>query len=221
MPTLKATKREEKGTRNARRLRAAGNVPAVMYGHGEATTELSLPTHEIELALLHGERVLDIEIDGNTENALVHDVQYDTFGQELLHVDLVRVNLNETVEVTVPVVLRGTPKGTDEGGMLQQITAEVTVECLVRNIPEEIRVYVNDLEIGDTLFASDLEVEDGKIIEDPETPIASVTFISEEEVAEGEEEEGAALAEPEVIGEAEREEEAEGEGEGAAPEGEE
>ncbi|MFP4214301.1 MAG: 50S ribosomal protein L25 [Phycisphaerae bacterium] len=216
MPTLKATKRENKGTRAARRLRAEGHVPAVLYGHGEATSELTLPTHEIELALLHGERVLDIEVDGNTENALIHDVQYDTFGQILLHVDLVRVNLNESVEVTVPVVLRGTPKGTDEGGMLQQITAEVTVECLVRNIPEDIRVYVNDLEIGDTLFVRDLEVEDGKIMDDPETPVASVTFISEEEVAEGEEEEGVSLAEPEVIGEAEAEEEGEG-----TPEGEE
>ncbi|MFP4435417.1 MAG: 50S ribosomal protein L25 [Planctomycetota bacterium] len=216
MPTLKATKRENKGTRAARRLRAEGHVPAVLYGHGEATSELTLPTHEIELALLHGERVLDIEVDGNTENALIHDVQYDTFGQILLHVDLVRVNLNESVEVTVPVVLRGTPKGTDEGGMLQQITAEVTVECLVRNIPEDIRVYVNDLEIGDTLFVRDLEVEDGKIMDDPETPVASVTFISEEEVAEGEEEEGVSLAEPEVIGEVEAEEEGEG-----TPEGEE
>jgi large subunit ribosomal protein L25 len=216
MPTLKATKRENKGTRASRRQRADGQVPAVLYGHGEATSELALPTHDIELALLHGERVLDIEIDGNTENALIHDVQYDTFGQILLHVDLVRVNLNESVEVTVPVVLRGTPKGTDEGGMLQQITAEVTVECLVRNIPEDIRVYVNDLEIGDTLFVRDLEVEDGKIMDDPETPVASVTFISEEEVAEGEEEEGVSLAEPEVIGEVEAEEEGEG-----TPEGEE
>lgn len=216
MPTLKATKRDNKGTRAARRMRAEGHVPAVLYGHGEATAELTLPTHEIELALLHGERVLDIEVDGNTENALIHDVQYDTFGQILLHVDLVRVNLNESVEVTVPIVLRGTPKGTDEGGMLQQITAEVTVECLVRNIPEDIRVYVNDLEIGDTLFVRDLEVENGKIMDDPETPVASVTFISEEEVAEGEEEEGVSLAEPEVIGEVEAEEEDQ-----AAPEGEE
>ncbi len=216
MPTLKATKRDNKGTRAARRMRAEGHVPAVLYGHGEATAELTLPTHEIELALLHGERVLDIEVDGNTENALIHDVQYDTFGQILLHVDLVRVNLNESVEVTVPIVLRGTPKGTDEGGMLQQITAEVTVECLVRNIPDDIRVYVNDLEIGDTLFVRDLEVENGKIMDDPDTPVASVTFISEEEVAEGEEEEGVSLAEPEVIGEVEAEEEDQ-----AAPEGEE
>ncbi|MFP4052786.1 MAG: 50S ribosomal protein L25 [Phycisphaerae bacterium] len=211
MATMKATKREDSGTRAARRLRSEGLTPAIMYGHGEASVSLAVNTHEVELAILHGERVLDIELEGKTENALIKDVQYDTFGQEILHVDLTRVNLDEMVEVYVPVILRGTPTGVTEGGMLQQVTAEVAVECKVRDIPEEIRLDVNDMQIGDSFHAADLVLPtEGTIVDDPETVICTVSFVTEEEEAEeGAEEE--ALLEPEVIGEKEEEEGEEGE----------
>ncbi len=180
-------------------------MPAIMYGHGQESVSLAVNTHEVELALLHGERVLDIEMEGGTESVLIKNVQYDTFGQEILHIDLTRVNLNEVVEVYVPVILRGTPAGVKEGGMLQQVTAEVAVECMVRDIPDEIRLDVNGMEIGDSFHASDLVLPtEGTIVDDPETVICTLSVVTEEEEPEEAAEEEAVL-EPEVIGEKEEE----------------
>ncbi len=209
---LKISKRDGRGTREARRLRKQGLTPGILYGHGEENLAFQTSSHDVELAIQHGERVLDLDIEGKSENALIKDVQYDTYGMEILHVDLTRVNLNETVEIDVPISLLGTPKGAEEGGVLQPILTELTVECMVRSIPDEIEIRVNDMEIGDTLTVADLELPDGvKAIDEPEAPVCSVTFITEEEVEEEPEEGLDVAAEPEVIGEKPEEDE-EGEG---------
>lgn len=200
MARLKATKREALGTRKVRPLREQGKVPAVVYGHGEAAEPITLDKHDVELAVLHGERLLEVNIDGSPQNVLFKEIQYDTFGQEILHVDLARVSLDERVEVTVPIELRGTPAGAADGGVLQQVAAEAQVECLVTAIPEEIRVSVNDLKIDDAIYMRDLPLRDGvKLLEDEDAMVCSVTVVAEEEVEEAEAEE-AAVAEPEVIG---------------------
>jgi len=206
MAVIKATERPELGTRKVRRLRAKGLIPAVVYGHGEQAQSITLNEHEVELAILHGERLLELDVDGKTQNVLIKDVQYDTFGHAVLHVDLTRVDLDERVEVTVPIVLKGTPIGvTDEDGMLQQTTTEVSVECPVRAIPDEIAVTVTGLRVGDTLNVSDLPLPDGaKILDDAETHVASVRVVAEE-VEEEAVVEGTGV-EPEVIGEKPEEE---------------
>ena len=200
MAMIKATKRGELGTRQVRRLRQKGLIPAVIYGHGEQTQSLTLNEHEVKLAILHGERLLEIDCDGKKENALIKDVQYDTFGQEVLHVDLTRVSLDERVEVTVPIVLKGTPTGvTEDGGMLQQTATEIRVECPVQAIPEEIVVMVTEMKVGDRLAMSELPMPDGaRLLDDAEAAVAIVRMVAEEEVPPVEEE---AAAEPEVIGE--------------------
>ena len=200
MAMIKATKRGELGTRQVRRLRQKGLIPAVIYGHGEQTQPLTLNEHEVKLAILHGERLLEIDCDGKKENALIKDVQYDTFGQEVLHVDLTRVSLDERVEVTVPIVLKGTPTGvTEDGGMLQQTATEIRVECPVQAIPEEIVVMVTEMKVGDRLAMSELPMPDGaRLLDDAEAAVAIVRMVAEEEVPPVEEE---AAAEPEVIGE--------------------
>ena len=200
MAMIKATKRGELGTRQVRRLRQKGLIPAVIYGHGEQTQPLTLNEHEVKLAILHGERLLEIDCDGKKENALIKDVQYDTFGQEVLHVDLTRVSLDERVEVTVPIVLKGTPTGvTEDGGMLQQTATEIRVECPVQAIPEEIVVMVTEMKVGDRLVMSELPMPDGaRLLDDAEAAVAIVRMVAEEEVPPVEEE---AAAEPEVIGE--------------------
>ena len=206
MAVLKAKKRTEKGTHAARRLRKQGLIPGILYGHGEETLSLTFQSHEVELAVLHGERLLTIDVEGQSENALIKEIQYDTFGQDILHLDLTRVDLNERVEVTVPVVLRGTPAGLDEGGVLQQVTNDVNIECLVRSIPEEFRVMINELNVGDSLQLSDIELpEDAKLLDDPDTVLCSMNVVAEEEVAVAEEE-GEGAGEPEVIGEKAEEE---------------
>jgi large subunit ribosomal protein L25 len=158
--------------------------------------------HDVESAVFHGERLLEIELDGKKENVLIKEVQYDTFGQEVIHVDLARVRLDERVEVTVPILLRGTPAGVSEGGVLQQAANEVTLECLVSEIPEEIALQVTDLNVGDAQYMRDLPLAEGaKLLSDSDAMVCSVIVIAEEEappeVEEGEE----AAAEPEIIGE--------------------
>jgi len=199
---LKANKRTQVGTRAVRKLRKAGSIPGIIYGHSEAPLAITTSEHDVELALQHGERVLEMDVDGETINVLIKDVQYDTFGHEVLHVDLTRVNLDERVEVTVPVVLRGTPAGAEEGGVLSQNTSDVTIECVVTAIPEELRVDVNAMKIGDVLHLSDLTLPEGaELVDEPEAVLCSVQLVAEEEEEEEEEavedEQG---AEPEVIG---------------------
>ena len=206
---MKATTRSELGTRKARVLRKQGLIPAVIYGHGKDCLSVTLNEHDFNLAMHHGERLLEVDLEGKTENVLIKDVQYDTYGQVVLHVDLTRVNLDERVEVTVPIVLRGTPAGSADGGVLQQSAAEARIECVVTGIPEDVRLQVNDLNVGDSLTMADLELPEGAtLLDEPDTTICTVIVIAEEEEAPAEEEQGA--AEPEVIGE-KKEEDAEGE----------
>ena len=208
MAMLKATKRSERGSRKAQKLREQGLIPGVIYGHGAATESITISEHDVEQALYHGERVLEIDVEGDQLNALIKDVQWDTFGQVVLHVDLTRVDLDERVEVAVNVHLRGTPVGTEEGGVLTQTIDQIQVACAVRSIPEEITHLVTEMKLNDTLTAGELNLPEGvELLEDPETVIASVTFVAEEpeEAEEGEGEE--APTEPELIGRATQEEE--------------
>jgi len=203
MATLKLNGREKTGTREARRLREQGLIPAIIYGHGEPSQPVTMARHDIELAIQHGERLLQAEVDGKEGNFLIKDVQYDYLGQNVLHVDLTRVRLDERVEVTVPIELRGTPVGVEqEDGVLTKQLAEIALECVVTSIPEQVRVSVNDLHVDDSVRVSDLELPEGvKVLEDPETVIASVALVAEEEEAAPAEAAAEAAAEPEVIGE--------------------
>lgn len=211
MAVLKAAKRDDLGTRRVRRLRKVGKIPAIIYGHKKDPLAVTLEEHDVELAIQHGQRVLEIDLDGRKENVLLKDVQYDTFGQHVLHVDLARVNLDERVQVTVPIVLRGTPAGAKEDGVLRQIASELNIECLVTSIPDDIRVSVTELNVGDSLLVKDLPLQEGATaLDDPESMVCTVTVIAEEVEEAAEEVEGA--AEPEVIGE--KPEEGEGEEEG-------
>ena len=211
MALLKLNKRDELGTRPSRRLRSQGLVPAIVYGHGEANVPVSVQAHDIELAVQHGEQLIQADVDGQQENFLIKDVQYDYTGLHILHVDLTRVSLDERVTVTVSVVLRGTPVGVEtEDGVLTQHLDELECECLVTEIPEELRVSVNELHVDEVLRVADMELPEGLLVRvDPETPVASVSVVAEEEAVAAEEVEE---AEPEVVGEKKEEEEPGGEG---------
>jgi large subunit ribosomal protein L25 len=215
MATLKATKRGEFGTQKARRLRSKGMVPAIIYGHGAETVAVTVNGHDVAAAVQHGSRLLEVDLEGRKENVLIKEIQYDTFGKVILHVDLTRVDLDERVEVTVPIVLRGKPVGAEQDGVLQQVLSEIEVECPVIAIPEEVRVPVNDLNVDDSLKAGQIQLPEGsRLLTDPDTLVCMVTIIAEEEEAPAEE----APAEPEVIGEkAEEGEEAEEEAEKPKP----
>src|SRR5438270_8508974 len=139
--------RDGRGTRAARRLRKHGLVPAVLYGHKEATVAVALPAEELEKAVRHGARVVDLQTDGNVQKALIKELQWDHLGKELLHVDFARVAIDERIEITVPIELRGTAPGVNAGGVLDQPLHELSVECLAIRIPDSIRVSIQDLQV--------------------------------------------------------------------------
>lgn len=197
MDVFKATKRELLGTTDSKRLRKKGQTPCVIYGHGQENIHVVLDGHDLDHAIRHNEHLLQVDLGDAQETVFIKDYQYDTFGHVLLHADLTRVNLNEKVEVTVEVVLRGTPAGLRDGGVLLQSTAEVALRCVVTNIPDEIRPMVNDMMIGDVLTAGDLELPEGaELLTDAGVPICSVTIVEEKEEVEDFD----AETTPEVIG---------------------
>jgi len=204
---LKAQKREQKGTRAARQLRIKGLVPAVIYGHKQEPVSVTLNFHDLALEVQHHHRLLEVELEGKKEKLLVKDVQYDYLGDTIIHVDLARVDLDERVQVTVEVVLKGTPMGVSEGGVLDQLLTEIQLECLVTDIPEEIRANVADLKEGEHLNAGQLELPSGaSLVTEADASIAIVRTkaaeVEEEEVAEE-----ADTSEPEVITREKEEEE--------------
>ena len=196
--------REERGKRNARRLRKAGGVPGVLYGHGQETVSLSFSAELLESAIRHGQRVVSLTGDV-TERAFIRECQWDTWGSHVLHVDLTRVSEHEKVEVRVAVELRGEAPGVRQGGVLKHVIHEVDVTCEATSIPEKVYANVNHLELGETITVADLETPEGVVIGlDPEAAVVQcVEVVEEAEDVAGE----GAEAEPEVIGRKKEEEE--------------
>src|SRR5882757_9319989 len=159
--TVTAKPRSELGSRANKRLRDAGFIPGVIYGHKEAVVTVTLPKKEVVNYLNKGAHLFDLAVDGKSEKVLVKEVQYDHLGMEVMHVDFARVSLDEKVEVTVALELKGTPKGEALGGVLQQIIAELEIECLVTDIPDIIRHNVSDMAVDDVVHIKDLKLPPG------------------------------------------------------------
>ena len=194
---VSAKSRKELGSRANRRLREAGMLPGVIYGHKEAIIPVTLGKKEVVDHLSRGAHLFDLSLDGKNEKVLVKEVQYDHLGMEVIHVDFARVSLDEKVKVTVPVELKGNPKGEADGGVLQQIIKELEVECLVTEIPDAIRHNITDMALNDVVHISDLKLPPGvKVLQDADLLVATVKEIIEEAATTTEE----GAAEPEVIG---------------------
>jgi large subunit ribosomal protein L25 len=206
---LVAQKREGRGSRRARKLRAKGQIPAVVYGHKEATVSVTLSGDELLNAIHHKVRVLDLKTGGAVEKVLIRELQWDHLGKELLHVDFARVAADERIQVSVPLEIRGTAPGIAEGGMLDQAMHTLPIECLAISIPESIRVNVGELKLGQAIHVRELTLPEGvQALADPEAIVVHVTAkLVEAEAAPAVE--AAATAEPELIGRKAGEEEAE------------
>ncbi len=206
---LKVTSREQTGTAACRHLRKQNLIPAVIYGHGEQALPVSLPRHEVEILLAHGARLLDITLDKKAQKVLVKDVQHDHLGMNIVHVDLVRVSLDEKIHLTVPIELRGAVDAASHGGgVVEQHLMQLEIECLASNIPETILIRVGKLELGENIRVKDLPVDQGvTVLSDAEALVVTVKIVAAEVSAEdaaAEAEPGA--EEPEIIGQAEKEE---------------
>ena len=158
--TLNVEKREQTGSLRMKRLRQSGQIPAVLYGHGEETVMLAVSEKELNRAINRGSYI--VELEGATkESALIKDVQWDAFGSRVLHIDLSRVDKSEKVEVTLPIVLKGDPAGTKEGGMVNFTQHSITINCPVTLIPDKIEFNVSTLALNQIFHVSDVPLPEG------------------------------------------------------------
>ena len=195
---ITAKPRNELGSRANKRLRDSGMLPGVIYGHKEAVVPVTLPKKEVVNYLSHGTHLFEVGLEGKKETVLVKEVQYDHLGLEVMHVDFARVSLDEEVDVTVPLELKGEPKGEKDGGVLQQIVAELDLRCKVTDIPDVIRHDVSEMALNDVVHISDLKLPANvKALQDADLVVAKVEEVEEEAAAPAAE---AAEGEPEVIG---------------------
>jgi large subunit ribosomal protein L25 len=207
---LAAEPRTDTGKGPARRVRAAGRVPAVLYGHGIAPEHLSVDAREFGQALRSGgaNALLQVSIDGgNSHLALAREIQRNPVRGTYTHIDFQVVRRGEKVTVLVPVRLTGSAPGVVQGGILDQDLHQLNVEAEVTAVPEAIEADVSELEIGDVLRVSQLSVPSGAtVLDDAEASVVSVIAPTVEPVEEEEEaaevEEGAAAAEAAEGGEA-------------------
>ncbi len=195
------------GSRASRKLRKAGRVPAVVYGHKLPVVPISLEKTEVASMMAAAGHLAEFDLDGKTETVLIRDIQWDYLGRDIIHVDFERVNREELIETQVTIEIRGEAAGVAEGGRLQQLVHELTVKCPAGNIPDVIRVDVTDLKIGQGVHVGDLNLPQGVVPQlEPEVLVLNIAAIAQ---AAAEEAEGAAgEAQPEVI-KPERKEESE------------
>lgn len=214
--------REATGKNNNRRLRAAGKIPAILYGAGHDTVPIVLDSKKVHELFRGGATENTIFLLKRAESdqerhARIREMQVDPVSREIVHVDFQRVLMDQLIRVTVPVRPVGTPKGVrDEGGVMDQVTREIEVECLPGDIPEAIEVDVAGLAIGDHLEAGQLSVPEGvTLLEDTDRVIVSVAYPVriEEPEAEGEELLEAEAEQPELIRRGKEGEEGEAEAE--------
>lgn len=176
--TLKASRRDQGGKGAARKLRATGRVPAVLYGHGDRTESLSLDAHELELLLHHiaaGSTLIGLDVEGRRTDVLIREIQKHPYKAEVLHVDFLQVHGDEKLKLSVPVRLVGTPAGVrDDGGVLDQVLYELEIECFPGDIPEAAEVDISGLGLGESLRVHDITIPNAAILNDGDLPVASV-----------------------------------------------
>jgi large subunit ribosomal protein L25 len=210
---IKAERRDEAGKGPARRARASGRVPAILYGGGMDPVSITVDRRELALAY-HTDSgtnvLLDIQVDGDNTLAFTKDLQRDPVKGTVLHADFVKIERNVRIEVEVPMHLVGESPGVAEGGVLEQPLHALSISVLPGDVPEAVDVDISSLAIGDSLKVADIGVSDEyEILSDPDATVANVAQpISEEELEAMEA--AVAEAEPEEIeAEAEEAEEAE------------
>jgi len=187
--------RKATGSRESRRLRNQGLVPAVLYGHGEKCVDLVATREAIQAAIRHGSRVVELKGAVKT-GALIRELQWDTFGVQPIHVDFLRVSATDRVKVKVPIDLKGECPGQRAGGVVSLILHEIELECTAVAVPEKIHVAVGKLQLGGTIKVHDLELPAGaKALADADEAVVTcvVPVDKAEEAATG-------GVEPELIG---------------------
>ncbi len=187
---LEAKKREALGTSNSRRFRRDGMTPGVFYHHGEDAMPLVFDSKALTSFVNHARGLVDLALENEKKplKCVVKDIQYHPITEEVVHIDLLGVKMGEKLQIAVPIVFDGTPVGLKQGGVLQQILRELNIECLPKNIPDNLHIDISELGIGDSIHISDLSFDNVEILNDPSEAVALVE-LAKAALAEAEEEE--------------------------------
>lgn len=172
--TLKAAKRAKVGTRSAKKLRAEGQVPANIQGEGKDHIDFSIDMRAFLASRRHHTHLYDIDIEGNLEAALVRELQYDAFGDNIIHVEFKRVIRGQKTDAEVPLEFTGHPKS----GQLNHLMNTIHISCLPSQIPDSIEVKIGELGEGDSIHGSDIVLPEGMdLITDATDLIASISAV--------------------------------------------
>ena len=209
--TFSAEPRSETGKGVARKLRAAGRIPGVIYGHAREATSLSLVARDFDKLLQHiaaGSTVVELTLNGATTKTLIREIQRHPFKKQIMHVDFQELVAGEKVTIDVPLVFVGIPEGVRlSGALLEQIMHSIEVFADPTSIPNHIDVDVTNLGMGHSLHVRDLQLPEGiEVLSDEDATICAV--IAPRAVVEAVAAEGEAVAEPELITKGKVEEEA-------------
>jgi large subunit ribosomal protein L25 len=224
-PVLDVQERPERGSRPMKRLRREGFVPGVVYGGRDGNcTSFKVDSRALRQVLVGGQALIDLKVDGKTRPVIVKDQQLHPVRDEVIHIDLLEVRLDEKIQTTVGVQIEGAEEapGVKEGGVLEHVTHQLNIEALPTAIPDAIHVDVSGMEIAATMHLSELTPPEGvEFLDDlEETIIASIVVPTEVEEPEEIEEETELVGEEAEAAEEAAAEEGEAEGEGAAEEAE-
>src|SRR5262245_39991031 len=185
---LTVESREDNGKGAARKLRAAGRIPGILYGAGRDSKPVAVDRKSFELLIKSGGHhgLLDVTLgSGQPIKALVREIQVHPVSREFVHVDLQSIKMTEKIRIAVPVVLLGKPEGVKtQGGILEHSLRSIEVECLPTDIPAQIEVDVSQLMVGHSLHVSDLKVTGVTLMANADTAIATVTLPAAERAAE-------------------------------------
>lgn len=198
---LTAEKREKLGSAESRRIRMRGQIPGNVYGHKEGAVPITVSGEELAPIIHEGHKVVDLKLDDNSQITIFREVQWDTFGREILHFDLLRVDPDERRWSEVPIEFRGISPGVVAGGVLDQHLHSISMQVKTLELPDVIRVRITDLNIGDAILVKDLELpESAELDIDGDTVVVQVLeeMAGEEPLPEDGE---AGSSEPELVGE--------------------
>ncbi|MFI3331992.1 MAG: 50S ribosomal protein L25/general stress protein Ctc [Rikenellaceae bacterium] len=171
---ISAVARAEYGKKATKAVRREGAIPCVLYGGGEVAT-FSIDAKEVKkIIYTPASYIVELNIDGKIEKAVLRDVQYHPVREQILHIDFYRVQEGKPVSIAVPVVLTGNAAGVKVGGKLALSARKIVVSALEANLPDEIVVDVTSLELGKTIFVGDLNVENVKFVTPATTAVCAV-----------------------------------------------
>ena len=175
--------RDSVGKKATKEMRRAGMVPSTLYFKGEKPESIAVEKLKLYQALKSDQRIYEIELEGESQYVMVKAVQYHPVTDEILHLDFMRVRRSEKMTISVPLVLVGKPIGVTEGGILSQALNQIEISCFPTNVPEQIEVNIDDMELNSSISIADVSYDDEEvdIISAEDINVASITAPAEEE----------------------------------------